>query len=293
MTCRTASSAASSQPGAETDCSDAEDNDLDGYTDCDDDDCVHDPFCAVTSASASSRSRGVNSSDGGPSSESASSSEGGTSSIGIQHQSSSLAGDASSAPMETGNCCIEDEIFGFCFAQIARSVCENTDIGGIYLGQYPCIQAPRSGYNCGSAETVGSSSANHSSSGGSSSSNICGDGVLQPALGEECDEGPRNSVAPNAICRPDCKTSRCGDGIVDNEPVIRSRETCDDGALNSEVETALCRTDCKSRNVFYIIGEWVGDLKLYSVNGTPLPNAPKTTIGSSLITIGVLVLFLF
>ena len=52
-------------------------------------------------------------------------------------------------------------------------------------------------------------------------SKTCGDGNLDP--GEECDEGALNSSSPDANCRPDCSLSRCGDAVLD------SQELCDDG----------------------------------------------------------------
>ncbi len=51
---------------------------------------------------------------------------------------------------------------------------------------------------------------------------ICGNGILE--LGETCDDGAQNSLAPNA-CRTDCTKPRCGDGIIDD----LYGETCDDG----------------------------------------------------------------
>ena len=51
-------------------------------------------------------------------------------------------------------------------------------------------------------------------------SRTCGDGTVD--AGEECDRGPLNSSSPNSVCRPDCSSSRCGDGIID------SAEECDD-----------------------------------------------------------------
>ena len=43
----------------------------------------------------------------------------------------------------------------------------------------------------------------------------CGDGFLDRAAGEECDDGGRNSdTAPDA-CRTTCKRARCGDGVLD------------------------------------------------------------------------------
>lgn len=49
----------------------------------------------------------------------------------------------------------------------------------------------------------------------------CGDGNTDP--GEECDDGTANSTAIDARCRPDCSLGRCGDAIKD------SNEQCDDG----------------------------------------------------------------
>lgn len=67
---------------------------------------------------------------------------------------------------------------------------------------------------------------------------ICGDGVKQESLGEECDNGPFCSdTAPDA-CRCDCKASHCGDGVKD------ANESCDDGANNSDTAPDACRTDC-------------------------------------------------
>lgn len=54
----------------------------------------------------------------------------------------------------------------------------------------------------------------------------CGNGTLQPT--EECDAGGANSNAPDAVCRTDCTLGRCGDGIVDPG----RGEQCDDGNLD-------------------------------------------------------------
>lgn len=57
-------------------------------------------------------------------------------------------------------------------------------------------------------------------------STSCGDGILD--AGEQCDDGPENSTSPDARCRPDCGQSRCGDGILD------TTEICDDGNRRNE-----------------------------------------------------------
>ncbi len=69
----------------------------------------------------------------------------------------------------------------------------------------------------------------------------CGNGVLEPDLGELCDNGVLNSDAPGALCRTDCTPRRCGDGILD------PGEGCDEGAANSQEPGADCRTDCTPR----------------------------------------------
>jgi cysteine-rich repeat protein len=100
---------------------------------------------------------------------------------------------------------------------------------------------------------------------------ICGDGLVSPD--ELCDEGPQNSNAPDAPCRPDCTPRRCGDGIVDTveacddgnhhdrdgcsadcrsdetcgNGIVDPWEACDEGALNSNEPDASCRINCVPR----------------------------------------------
>ena len=63
---------------------------------------------------------------------------------------------------------------------------------------------------------------------------FCGDSIRQ--TGEECDDGQKNSAAPNTFCRPDCRIFRCGDGVVD--PPL---EACDDGnTVNGDGCSVLC-----------------------------------------------------
>ena len=62
---------------------------------------------------------------------------------------------------------------------------------------------------------------------------MCGDGKVDP--GEECDTGANNSDVPDADCRLDCGLPRCGDGVND------TAEECDDG---NRVSGDGCGTFC-------------------------------------------------
>ncbi len=64
---------------------------------------------------------------------------------------------------------------------------------------------------------------------------FCGDGTLQPALGEQCDAGPGNSDSTPDACRTSCLLATCGDGVVD------SGEQCDD---SNAVDGDGCQSSC-------------------------------------------------
>jgi len=66
--------------------------------------------------------------------------------------------------------------------------------------------------------------------------NKCGNGVLEPDIGEVCDDGEKNGVSSS--CRTDCRPNSCGDGRVDPPD-----EECDDG-LNNNDNGKHCRMDC-------------------------------------------------
>jgi cysteine-rich repeat protein len=51
----------------------------------------------------------------------------------------------------------------------------------------------------------------------------CGDGFVRTGV-EQCDLGNANSNTPDATCRLDCTSRRCGDGIID----VAHGEQCDD-----------------------------------------------------------------
>lgn len=63
---------------------------------------------------------------------------------------------------------------------------------------------------------------------------FCGDGIVQQALGEECDVDP--NLPPDPDCPDNCKfPAICGDGI------IQSSESCDDG---NQIDGDGCPADC-------------------------------------------------
>ncbi len=63
----------------------------------------------------------------------------------------------------------------------------------------------------------------------------CGNGNLDPS--EDCDAGMANADTPDATCRTDCTSARCGDGIVDPG----RGEACDDAnADDGDGCTSLC-----------------------------------------------------
>lgn len=67
-------------------------------------------------------------------------------------------------------------------------------------------------------------------------SSSCGDGKIDP--GEECDAGTLNSTQPDANCRPDCSFGRCGDAVQD------ASELCDDGnRVSGDGCDRFCRTE--------------------------------------------------
>ena len=61
---------------------------------------------------------------------------------------------------------------------------------------------------------------------------------------EQCDNGASNTTAPGtytATCRPECTYAKCGDGVIDTA----MGEECDDGVANDDAAPLACRTNCK------------------------------------------------
>src|SRR5688572_25925865 len=66
----------------------------------------------------------------------------------------------------------------------------------------------------------------------------CGDGDVEPALNEECDD---NNQTPNDGCGPSCLIELCGDGITNFDAALDRIDECDDGNnLDGDGCTANC-----------------------------------------------------
>ena len=88
----------------------------------------------------------------------------------------------------------------------------------------------------------------------------CGDGNVDP--GETCDNGAANSNAPGSACRVNCHMARCGDGIVDPE------EECDDG---NRINSDGCDWSCTEEIGTLVLG---AQIDFEADPSLELPNAP-------------------
>lgn len=66
----------------------------------------------------------------------------------------------------------------------------------------------------------------------------CGDGTIDAASGETCDDG---NMDDTDLCNSMCRETSCGDGVVQ----AARGELCDDGAVNSDTTPGACRTSCQ------------------------------------------------
>jgi len=66
----------------------------------------------------------------------------------------------------------------------------------------------------------------------------CGDGEVDPRVGEECDGDGRGMGGETALCNIDCSLSACGDGVTN----MTAGEECDDLG-----ESMMCDADCTAR----------------------------------------------
>jgi len=104
------------------------------------------------------------------------------------------------------------------------------------------------------------------------SPSTCGNGVLEP--GEQCDDGARNADAINALCRTNCRSAGCGDGIMDF-PL----EACDDGNVrNGDGCSMLCQPERSAPDTATLPGQVI-ELPFFqgngSLNGSVSPGLPS------------------
>lgn len=93
---------------------------------------------------------------------------------------------------------------------------------------------------------------------------VCGDGIVQPGLGEGCDGEPR--------CRPDCSEMiPCGDGVIEWP------EYCDDG---NAIGDDGCTNECEATCVSVPHERWTYDFCLAETS-LPLAVAICAHVGSS------------
>jgi len=95
------------------------------------------------------------------------------------------------------------------------------------FGYGACVQV--NGGILGEGAPCGPSNAGHCDGLGTCLVPDCGDGVLQAASGEQCDDGPGNSDLLPDHCRSDCQFPHCGDGVIDPD----AGERCDLDAGNN------------------------------------------------------------
>lgn len=75
---------------------------------------------------------------------------------------------------------------------------------------------------------------------------VCGDGIVDAAAGEQCDDGGVQTPS----CELDCTLSRCGDSIINT----LAGEQCDDGNLD---DTDECLNTCQSNPLFAVCGDGI------------------------------------
>ncbi|MDD5075131.1 MAG: hypothetical protein PHO54_04625, partial [Candidatus Peribacteraceae bacterium] len=97
---------------------------------------------------------------------------------------------------------------------------------------------------------------------------------------EECDWGPRNSDTLPDTCRKNCMNSRCGDGVID--PFLK--EECDDGDYGNGAEGwNNCSKECKKlapaepESLYFMITQALMGLNLSDIGTTASTPAGGTS----------------
>ncbi len=163
---------------------------------------------SASSSLSSSSSGGSSRSSSSKSSSSSSSSSGGSTSGSIGN---SRCGDGVKQPGEQ----CDDGVQNRDIANNCRTNCTNARCGDKIVD---------AGEQCDDGNSINTDFCTTSCKLTIVSGGTCGDGILQPSRGEQCDMGSLNSFLPNQ-CRPTCTLAVCGDGTKD------TNEQCDDGNL--------------------------------------------------------------
>ncbi len=136
-----------------------------------------------------------------------------------------------------------------------------------------------------SSASGGDESSNPASSASSVPVPVCGNGLLEK--GEECDGGLANGGAPDATCRGNCRLPFCGDGVID----AAKGEQCDDGngkpgdgcgrtcvveRCGDGVVTRSIGEACDDGNTSDTEGPCRADCKAYGYCGDGFVQAPET-----------------
>lgn len=87
---------------------------------------------------------------------------------------------------------------------------------------------------------------------------VCGDGIVQTSLGEQCDDGNTNNLDD---CTNNCLQRGCGDAYVDLDGLdndidsLEDNEECDPGRMcldgSSCVETQTCGGNASECQVYF------------------------------------------
>ncbi len=99
---------------------------------------------------------------------------------------------------------------------------------------------------------------------GDCSAVACGDGTLNTAANEQCDDGAANSNTTPDACRTNCRNASCGDGVID------TGERCDEGANNGPGSgcTTACECDAGSTAEGCLVAECPAKGRLVLYAGT-------------------------
>ncbi len=105
-----------------------------------------------------------------------------------------------------------------------------------FCGGPPATGGSSSGSSSDSGSSTGSGSSESTAAESTGPQPGCGNGVVEPELGEDCDPG---TAADAADCDADCTTVMCGDG----HPNLEAAEECDDANASFLDDcTPECRT---------------------------------------------------